>query len=53
MTKQDKIGVGVLIALFAVIFVLLALTFRSPGGGGPAGTPSDNPIVRHSVEKRQ
>jgi hypothetical protein len=53
MSNQDKIGIGVLVSLFAALLVLLVLTFRSPGGEGKAGTPSDNAIVRHSVEKRQ
>ena len=53
MSKQDKIGLGVLLGLLAAMLILLVLTFRSPGGEGDAGTTSDNAIVRHTVEKHQ
>lgn len=53
MSNQDKIGVGVLVGLLAALLVLLVFTLRTPGGDGPAGTTSDNAIVRHAVEKRQ
>ncbi len=51
MSTQEKVGLGVLVVLLATLAVLLVVTFRSPGGGGQAGSTSDNAIVRHTVQK--
>lgn len=53
MSKQEKIGLGLLVGFLTLMALLLVLTFKSPGGDGKPGTPSKNPLVEHVVEKHR
>lgn len=53
MSRQEKIGLGLLVGFLALLALLLVLTFRSPGGEGTPGTPTRNPLVDFVVEKHR
>jgi hypothetical protein len=47
MTRRDKIGIGVIIGLFALLGFLLVLTFKAPEGN--ARGPQDSIWVKQRV----